>query len=79
MHARYTSIEAEKVGLQVGETTIYDWDHTRAKRMVMNGHRVNTFMDGGTRYYTANFYDGDTRIVTRHDLYAILRHIMDCA
>lgn len=79
MHARYTSIEAEKVGLQIGETTVRDWDRTRAKSMVVDGHRVNTFMDGDVRYYTANLYAGDTRIVPRPELYAILREVMDCA
>ena len=76
MHARYITIEAEKVGLRMGEITVRDWDRTRARSLVMDGHRVNTFMDGDVRYYTANLYAGDTRIVTRPELYAILREVM---
>ena len=77
IRARYVSIEAEKVGLQITEITIRDWDHARVQRTVMDGHRVNTFMDGDTRYYTCNLYAGDTRIVSRPELQVILTRLMD--
>lgn len=79
IHARYVSLEAEKVGLHVGEVTIRDWDRARAKRMVMDGHRVNTFTDGDIRYYTCNLYAGDTRIVSCPELQVILTRLMDGA
>ena len=79
VHARYTMLEAEKVGLNIGEITVRDWNRARAKNLVMDGHRVNTFAHNGTQYYTTNLYKGDDRIVTRPELYSILRARMDGA
>lgn len=79
IHTRYVSLEAEKVGLQIDEATIRDWDRARVQRTVMDGHRVNTFVDGDARYYTCNLYAGDTRIVPRPELQSILTQLMDGA
>lgn len=56
-YSRYTFLEAEKVNLSLGEVTIRDYDHSRVRRTVCCGHRVNYFWHNGTRYYVDNIHD----------------------
>lgn len=72
LNARYFSITSKKVGLNIDEVTIRDWDQQRIKRTICSGHRVNVFEFNGTKYYTTNLYYGDTRIVNRLELQNIL-------
>lgn len=72
IHARYMSIEAEKVNLSLDEITIFDRDIQRIKRTVCSGHRVNIFEHNKTKYYTTNLHKGDTRIVQYQELILII-------
>ena len=57
-YARYTRLEAEKQGINIGEITIVDTDRTRVKRLMMDGHRINYFYaEDGNRVYIDNMHN----------------------
>lgn len=53
---RYVRAEAVAQNITLDEVTVMFVDDR-------NGHRVNTFVYGGIRYYTINAYLGDDRVV----------------
>jgi len=54
LYSRYTYLEAEKKGLEIGELTLIDPDQKQVEAMVMSGHRMNYFIENGKTYYIEN-------------------------
>jgi|LGVF01.2.fsa_nt_gb hypothetical protein len=71
--ARYTRLEAEAIGLAVGEITIVDSDTTRVRQTKISGHRLNYFEWNGERMYIDNV-GGMKKILHGHEL---KQHVAD--